>query len=176
MEERIRSLGQIFDMEEKAEQLLSQYLDGVKVARQQLSDAGVLKQTITVFQEIEGGGKLRAFVGNFGRGTTFLYGQLGMKPSEKIETELVKGDIGSTVSADYSLEVLPEYAGDYIFYIYLGEKPSSDIVENAVWRSIPAVKNGKVIYASYDAFYYADILSLQEQHQFLTNALIDTAP
>ena len=73
-----------------------------------------------------------------------LYGEEGFKPSPAIQ-QVLDNDMGFQ---EISLEVLQEYAGDRIFLLTpVAEeaKQSTDkLLESAVWKSLPAVKNGFV--------------------------------
>lgn len=53
---------------------------------------------------------------HFARGGNILFNMWGLKAPEKVQKEMVEGDKQYDV---VSLEVLPEYAGDFIFYSVL---------------------------------------------------------
>lgn len=76
-----------------------------------------------------------------------------------------------------SLEVLPEYLGDYIF-VYNGDAEiTNQAMESDIWKSVPAVKNGKVfLYGDnyHDEFVMEDPYSLEQQLDTVVNLLLGT--
>lgn len=67
-----------------------------------------------------------------------------------------------------SYEVMSEYAGDVI----LINGDLGGFGENAVWKNLPAVKDGKVIYAPSNMFWFNDILSMNGQVDLIMEKLI----
>ncbi len=92
---------------------------------------------------------------SWARGTEILYQAMKLKMPDKIK-EAVKADGYYSLS----LEVLPEYTGDFIA---LSRKldASNEIVDSAVWKKIPAVEQGHVIEFESAAASYSDPTTLE---------------
>jgi len=73
---------------------------------------------------------------------------------------------------DVSYEVLPHYAGDYVFRSAF--EGMRDLSDNPVWNNIPAVKEGRLIDMSFGLFFYNDIYSLDKQLDFVVESLLKT--
>lgn len=80
------------------------------------------------------------FNDNGGRGGQAVYNALGLKAPEKIQKDIFKkGDI-----KELSLEVVPEYAADYMFvtdYNPNGDSKTLDkLKQSSIWKNLDAVK------------------------------------
>jgi len=76
-----------------------------------------------------------------------------------------------------SLEVLPEYLGDYVFVYHGDADATNKAMESNIWKGIPAVKNGKVYLNGdnyHDEFVMEDPFSLELQLDTIVNLLLDT--
>lgn len=167
-EERLLNIATIFGKEQEAEKLLSDLNSKVDESKKILANAGILDKTVSI---VEGGFKGMVIVESkqFGRGSQAVYEYLGMKAPEVVQQkiEVVSDAAGSTVS----MEVLPEYVGDYLFRsTYEGMDNLSD---NPIWSSIPAVKEGRLIEIDFDFFYYSDVYSINKQLDFVVEHLLD---
>ena len=100
---------------------------------------------------------------HFARGGNILFDMWGLKAPAKVQAEMVDGDKQYDV---VSLEVLPEYAGDIVFYSVLAGADSAFVDDSAVWKSLPAVQNGLVKEYEQIAFMHIDPLSLSGQLDF----------
>jgi len=169
-EERLGMLGQVFGKEQEAKTLLDQFQAKVEVSKQQLQEAGILEKTVTI---MEGGAKEMFVVESthFARGSQVLYEYLGMKAPEAVQKKMnvSKTEAGESVS----MEVLPEYVGDYI--IRSSWEGMDDLSSNKVWTSMDAVKSDHVIEVNFGLFFYSDLFSLDKQLDVLTEKLLETA-
>lgn len=100
---------------------------------------------------------------HFARGGSILFDIWGLKAPEKVQTAMVEADTAYEV---ISLEVLPEYAGDFIFSGVLAGADSAFVNESAVWKNLPAVQNGLVKEYEQVAFMHSDPITLSNQLQF----------
>lgn len=163
MEERVTFLGEVLGKEEEAKQLLSDFNEKLDAAKEALREKDIMTKT---FSLMEGGnGSIWVFGDKWGRGGDLLYSHLGLQAPEIIEKEI----IGKDQYRDISLEVVDQYAGDYI--IYSGEL--GDLKGNPVWESLPAVKSGNVIYIDYALFFNIDIFSTNVQLDFIMDQFAD---
>lgn len=166
-EERLHSIASIFGKEQEAETLITNLNTKVEESKKTLADAGILDKTISI---VEGGLKGMVIVESkqFGRGSQAVYEYLGMKAPEVVQKKIdvVSDAAGSTIS----MEVLPEYIGDYVFRsVYEG---ADNLTDNPIWSSIPAIKEGRLIEIDFDFFYYSDIYSINKQLDFVVEKLL----
>ncbi|MEO2258050.1 AraC family transcriptional regulator [Paenibacillus amylolyticus] len=166
-EERLHDIASIFGKEQEAETLITNLNNKVEESKKTLADAGILDKTISI---VEGGLKGMVIVESkqFGRGSQAVYEYLGMKAPEVVQKKIdvVSDAAGSTIS----MEVLPEYIGDYVFRsVYEG---ADNLTDNPIWSSIPAIKEGRLIEIDFDFFYYSDIYSINKQLDFVVEKLL----
>lgn len=119
--------------------------------------------TVSVFENFNK--QLYVFGDNWGRGTEILYQEMKLNMPEKVkEMALTDGYYA------LSLEVLPEYAGDFI--IISSDGVDNSFQETETYQNIPAVKNNRVFLAQASVFYFNDPITLKYQLQFFqTNFL-----
>ncbi|WP_336636437.1 AraC family transcriptional regulator [Lysinibacillus fusiformis] len=171
LDQRLEKIGEVLGKEKEAKDLLTNFYTKVEDSKEQLKAAGVLDKTVSI---MEGGkGKMSVVTSyTFGRGSQALYEYLGMRAPEIIQQKI--DDKNNTQEAiDVSLEVLTEYAGDYVFRSsYEG---MVDLTDHPVWSAIPAVKEGRLVEIDFGFCYYNDIYSLTKQLDFIVNRLVATA-
>ncbi|AIQ35932.1 hypothetical protein R50345_15655 [Paenibacillus sp. FSL R5-0345] len=167
--DKFRSVSKIFGKEKEAEEWITEYEQKVAEAKSKLS--GVIKEGETVsvvsFSE-KAVYVLAAKGGNYGSST--IYNMLQLPPTENAKN-MAEG------FESISLEVLPEYLGDYVF-VYNGDADATKkAMESNIWKGIPAVKNGKVyLYGDnyHDEFVMEDPFSLELQLDTIVNLLLGT--
>ena len=71
-----------------------------------------------------------------------------------------------------SLEVLPEYAGDYMIFSRFDETDNS-FMESDIYQNIPAVANDNVFEVNGHEFYFNDPLTLELQLAFFKEAFLN---
>jgi len=170
LDERLTKIGEVLGKEKEAKELLANFYAKVEDSQEKLKEAGILDKTVSI---MEGGkGKMSVVTSyTFGRGSQALYEYLGMKAPDIIQQKM--DDKANTQEAmDVSLEVLTEYAGDYVFRSsYEG---MVDLTDHPVWSSIPAIKEGRLIEIDFGFCYYNDIYSLTKQLDFIVERLLAT--
>ncbi|KPN97707.1 ABC transporter substrate-binding protein [Lysinibacillus sp. ZYM-1] len=170
LDERLTKIGEVLGKEKEAKELLANFYAKVEDSQEKLKEAGILDKTVSI---MEGGkGKMSVVTSyTFGRGSQALYEYLGMKAPDIIQQKME--DKANTQEAmDVSLEVLTEYAGDYVFRSsYEG---MVDLTDHPVWSSIPAIKEGRLIEIDFGFCYYNDIYSLTKQLDFIVERLLAT--
>ena len=149
-EERVMMVGETLNKKEEAKQVLNEFNTKVEQSVQLLKSAGVYDKFVTVAQYSDG----QAWVaGNKHAVGMLLYDAMGFPVSDKIQTYIIDAD---KYWGDISLEVLPEYVGDY--FIHLGEYPE-DWGSNEIINSIPAIKSGRTFSLAGELTWYTDIYS-----------------
>lgn len=166
-QDRVTALGDVLNKQEEAKRVLADYNAKVADAKRQLEEANRAfeGQTFSILEFIWGG--LYVYGDSFGRGGDIVYNGLGLQAPEVVRKEVIAGEQWR----ELSMEVLPEYAGDYILLSGDVDK----ISENPVWDTLPAVKNGKVIPLDFDLFYHNDIYSADNQLEYLLDKLLEAA-
>jgi iron complex transport system substrate-binding protein len=167
--DKFRGVSKIFGKEKEAEEWITEYEQ--KVAEAKLKLAGVIKEgeTVAIVQFSQKAVYvLAAKGGNYGSST--IYDMLQLPPTESAKN-MAEG------FESISLEVLPEYLGDYIF-VYNGDADATNkAMESNIWKGIPAVKNGNVyLYGDnyHDEFVMEDPFSLELQLDTIVNLLLGT--
>ncbi len=170
VEERMGILGKVFGKEGQAQELLDNFYEKVERSKQKLQEAGILDKTVSIMESNKG--TMAVMVGlGYGRGSQIIYQYLEMKAPDIVQREIDNSKNDAT-SMDVSYEVLPQYAGDYVFRsVFEG---MADLSDNVIWNNIPAVKEGRLIDMSFGLFFYNDIYSLDKQLDFIMNSLLGT--
>jgi iron complex transport system substrate-binding protein len=142
LKERMQEIGGILGKTTEAEAWLAQYQTQEDAMWAQLKASGMKEgETAAVFTYYPGD---RLFVMATTGLSQVLYGENGFKPTPAIQ-KVLDADMGFQ---EISMEVIQEYAGDRIFLLTPvadEAKASTDkLLESAVWKSLPAVKNGYV--------------------------------
>lgn len=162
MQERITLLGEILNKEAEAAEALSSFTAKIENAKNKLASTGIALQTFSVFEYSSNGG-VWVYGDKWGRGGDLLYSHLGLMAPTVIQDEI----IGKDQYRELSMEVVGDYAGDYI--IFSGEL--GELENSAVWNALPAVKNGNIIRIDYDLFYNIDIYSSEVQLDYIMSQL-----
>ncbi|WNS41138.1 ABC transporter substrate-binding protein [Paenibacillus sp. MMS20-IR301] len=142
LDERMTEIGGILNKSAEAEAWLAQYQTKEQEMWTQLKTAGMKDgETAAVFTYYPGD---RLFVMATTGLSQVLYGENGFKPTPAIQAVLDQ-DMGFQ---EISMEVIQEYAGDRIFLLTPvadeAKKSTEKLLQSAVWKSLPAVKNGHV--------------------------------
>lgn len=165
-QERLRFFGDVFNRKDKAEELIQDFDHKLASAKKELKEAGMLEKNIICVDIREG--FLRAF--QEGRGGTLVYDFIGFTAPEKLQAIFETEAFKTTQHADLSFETMPEYIGDFI----LLDTTANALSDNAVWNNLPAVKEGRLIQASSNMFWFNDIISMSTQLDIITNAVLAT--
>ncbi|MEC2076185.1 iron-hydroxamate ABC transporter substrate-binding protein [Metabacillus fastidiosus] len=104
--------------------------------------------------------QLYVYGDNWGRGTEILYQEMKLKMPEKVKETALKNGYYAL-----SLEVLPEFAGDYMI-ISKDKDIDNSFQETDTYKDIPAVKNNHVFEVNMKEFYFNDPLTLDYQLEF----------
>ena len=170
MDQRLLKIGEVLGKDVEAKELLSEFHVKVEDSKKKLQDAGIYDKTVSIMEGGKGMMSVATSYG-FGRGSQIIYEYLGMKGPDSIRQEL-EADKDKGDAIEVSLEILPDYAGDYVFRSsYEG---MADLTNHPVWNSIPAIKEGRLIEIDFGLAYYSDIYSLDKQLDFVVESLLAT--
>ena len=103
---------------------------------------------------------------HFARGGSILYDMWGLKAPEAIQGPMVEGDEAYKV---ISVEALPDYAGDFICYGVLDGADSAYVDDSQLWKTLPAVKAGRLMPYEQVAFMHRDPITLTNQLEAFTD-------
>lgn len=166
----LREFGEFLGKSEEAEEAIRHYEEKLAEAKAKLD--GVVKEgeTVGVYEIWT---KNFWVVGeSFGRGTRNLNSGLGYQPPEAVKEQIVNGGAG----LDISLESLPEMAADYMFVTVYdadgGGDRAKEILESAIWKSLPAYKNNRIYTLDINQFSAGDFISLEKQLEIQTKLLL----
>lgn len=114
--------------------------------------------TVTIIENFDK--ELYVYGDYFGRGGEILYQEMQLKMPEKVQEETKENGYSAL-----SLEVLPEYVGDYLV---ISKNPDSDssFLATDTYKNISAVKNNKVFEANSKEFFFNDPITLEYQLSF----------
>lgn len=166
VDDEVNALAEILGKEKEGDEWLADFHQTVKANRERLE--GVMEPNETI--ALLGAYKDDYYVYGDGiyRGGQAMYQQLQLKPSEGIQKNMIDKDI---TFQQIAYEVLPEYAGDYIF---LDESYSDGMnKDDELWQSLPAVKNDNVFYLDEAVFWPFDPIAVKNQVVVITDWLIN---
>ncbi len=166
LREQLTDFGKMTGREEQAKAWIAEW--DAKIAEYKpIVQQAVGDQTVSIFDS--GSAKEFYAYGSFGRGGDIIYGEFGLKAPPIIQKEAIDSGQGW---AKLSLELLPEYAGDYIFISgWTGDDNAAPVFEGSLWDNLPAVKNNRVYYENSRGFVFSDPISLEAQLTFVVDSL-----
>uniref|UniRef100_UPI0006D2507B ABC transporter substrate-binding protein n=1 Tax=Clostridium sp. NkU-1 TaxID=1095009 RepID=UPI0006D2507B len=164
LEERVRFLGEVLNRQDEAEKALENFEQKLKEAKEELAEKQIMDKTVSIFGT-DANGSIWVFGDKWGRGGDLIYSHLGFKAPEIVQNEIIAKD----QYRDVSMEVIQDYAGDYL--ILSGD--TEELNGNTIWESLPAVKNGRTIPIDFTLFYDIDIYSSSVQLDYLLEAMLN---
>ena len=157
-------IGKIVGKEEEAQDWIDAWNEKVSAEKEKVFEAIGADATVTVMDTF--GKDIYIYGKNWGRGTEIIYQAFGIKAPEKVQQDV----FGPGYKA-ISSEVLPQYAGDYIFVGTGAADSNNSFMETDVWKGIPAVKNNNVILFDAKSFWFNDPVSLENELEFIVDEL-----
>lgn len=169
LREQLMDFGRMTGREEQAKAWIAEW--DAKIAQYKpLVKQAVGDRTVSIFDS--GSAKEFYAYGSFGRGGDIIYGEFDLKAPPIIQKEAIDSGKGW---AKLSLELLPEYAGDYIFISgWTGDDHAAEVFEGIIWENLPAVQNHRVYRENSRGFVFSDPISLEAQLQFVVDSLTKT--
>ncbi|MDP4549496.1 iron-hydroxamate ABC transporter substrate-binding protein [Alkalihalobacillus macyae] len=169
LDEEVTAMGEIAGKKAEAKEWIEQFDEKAAAAREELD--GVIGEDETVgIYEVQTK-DFYVFGDNFGRGGQVIYDALQLKAPEKIQKEVIDGDNWKQIS----LEVLPEYAADHMFYTEYAAEDNQDVLketkESALWQNLEAVKNDQLYEMKFENMYYYDPIAVEGQLDLIVDKL-----
>lgn len=167
LREQMLEFGKMTGKEDEAKEWISKW-DQLIADNEPKVKAAVGDQTVSILQPYSKG--VYAFGHNYARGGEIIYGEFQLKAPELLQKEAIDSGTGW---ASISLEVLPDYAGDFIFTSpWSGDDANPDVVfESTIWKDLSAVKNNRVFPLDAAGSYFNDPISLEAQLEFIVESL-----
>lgn len=165
----LTKFGQLTNRQKQAKKVTADLKQTAKTATTKLKAAGIDPANTTVsFFDVQAN-KLYVDGSTWGRGGSAIVTAMGFqltKAAQKVES--------GTGYKQISTEASPTYAGDWLFFSNTsGSKQSiSDLNNNAVWRSLPAVKAKHVIELPFNKMYYYDPIAIKGQIKLVTETML----
>ncbi|MDF2684437.1 MAG: periplasmic binding family protein [Brevibacillus sp.] len=151
-------IGKVLNKEKEAQAWVDDFKKRAQAAGKEIQAKIGGNATVSVIENFDK--QLYVYGDNWGRGTEILYQEMKLKMPEKVkETALKEGYYA------LSLEVMPEFAGDYVI-LSKNKDTDNSFQETETYKNIPAVKNNHVFEANMNEFYFNDPLTLEFQLAF----------
>ncbi|QOS79801.1 iron-hydroxamate ABC transporter substrate-binding protein [Paenibacillus sp. JNUCC31] len=166
----VELFGDLIGQPEQAKTFIAEYEKKAAEGREKLK--GIVDENTTVgLYELTDKGDLWTFGDNAGRGGQAVYNALKLKMPSKVSND--------NQTAQLSLEVLPEYAADYMFMtVYDPEKKGEALKEfkqSNVWNGLDAVKNHRFFENDFDTFYRYDPIAITAQIDLFVDLITKSA-
>jgi iron complex transport system substrate-binding protein len=161
---QILEIGKAVNQEQKAAEWIASFKERASKTGEDIKAKIGADKTVTV---MEGDSKqLYVFGDAWGRGTEILYQAMGLQMPDKVKAMTAKNGY-----YDLSLEVLPQYLGDYVIF---SKDPGMDnsFQNTDTYKNIPAVKNNHVYEVNAKGFYFNDAASLDYQLDFFAKSFL----
>lgn len=158
-------IGKVVNKEEEATAWVDDFKERAAMAGDEIKAEIGEDTTISVVESFDK--QLYVYGDNWGRGTEILYQEMGLAMPEKVK-EMAQEDGYYALS----LEVLPDFAGDYLLISHDNEGVES-YLESDVFKNIPAVKNDHVLEVDMYSFYFNDATTLEYQLAFFEDYFLD---
>lgn len=162
----LRELGKLINKEQVAEDWIVSIEQKAEQARQDIQ--GIIGEDETVSIVVTFGKANPRIYGGRELGHIF-YRLLDLKPTPFIVEKMKEDPTYSTfVAEEISLEVLPDFAGDWIIVMdYTGGNNDDGVMldqiqTSVIWKNLDAVKNDRVIYVPQDPFFSYAPLAIEQ--------------
>ncbi|MDF2714109.1 MAG: hypothetical protein K0R28_1034 [Paenibacillus sp.] len=164
-----RLVAELIGKPQVADQLAARFDQKASAARKTLADKIGEGKKAAIVRADGKGDSFSIFGDNYGRGGWPVYRGLKFVMTDKMKEAVASG---KQIVQQLSLEQLSEYVGDadYLFLSDEGEG-TEQLKATSVWKSLPAVKNDKVIELSKAQFFYFDPISIEGQLDAITQLL-----
>ncbi len=151
-------IGKLLNKEKEAKAWIDDFKARSKAAGEEIRAKIGEDATVSVTENFDK--QIYVFGDAWGRGTEILYQEMKLKMPQKVIDSALKDGYYAL-----SIEVLPEFAGDYMI---ISKNPDTDnsYQESETYKNIPAVKNNRVFEANAKEFYFNDPVSLEYQLEF----------
>ncbi|KMY52089.1 iron-hydroxamate ABC transporter substrate-binding protein [Peribacillus loiseleuriae] len=157
-------IGKLLNKEKEAQAWVDDFKKRAHNAGEDIKAKIGADTTVSVIENFDK--QLYVFGDNWGRGTEILYQEMKLKMPEKVKEMALKDGYFAL-----SLEVLPEYAGDYVIFSKDSDQDNS-FQETETYKNIPAVKNHHLFEVNAKEFYFNDPITLDFQLDYFIKSFL----
>ncbi|GAI78499.1 unnamed protein product, partial [marine sediment metagenome] len=144
-------IGKLLNREKEAQAWVDDFKERAKTTGDEIKAKIGEDATVSVFEKFDK--QFYVYGDNWGRGTEILYQEMKLGMPEKVKEVALKDGYFAL-----SLEVLKDYAGDYVILSNNKDQDNS-FQQTDTFKNIPAVKNNKLYEAAPMKFRYSRQLS-----------------
>ncbi|WP_044640292.1 iron-hydroxamate ABC transporter substrate-binding protein [Risungbinella massiliensis] len=157
-------IGKLLNKEKEAQAWIDDFKKRAQAAGEDIRRKIGENTTVSVIENFDK--QLYVFGDNWGRGTEILYKEMKLKMPEKVKEMALKDGYYAL-----SLEVLPDFAGDYMIFSKNQDSDNS-FQETETYQNIPAVKNKQLFEVNAKEFYFNDPLTLEFQLDYFIDRFL----
>lgn len=159
----VEMFGDILGKQEEAQQRNEAFTKKIAEYKEKISPFVEADETFTILNVRPGA----VFVyGDTNMGGNIIYKYLGLKPQEKVNTDVINGE-----TWEISREVINDFIGDRLF-LAVNEGAEEDLKEiEKLIQNSAAWKAGKVYHINFDQFLYSDPISVDQQLDIIIDLL-----
>ncbi|MEV5113092.1 iron-hydroxamate ABC transporter substrate-binding protein [Peribacillus frigoritolerans] len=157
-------IGKLLNKEKEAQAWVDDFKKRAKTTGDEIKAKIGEDATVSVFEKFDK--QFYVYGDNWGRGTEILYQEMKLGMPEKVKEVALKDGYFAL-----SLEVLKDYAGDYVILSNNKDQDNS-FQQTDTFKSIPAVKNNKLYEADAKTFFFNDPITLDYQLDFFSKSFL----
>jgi iron complex transport system substrate-binding protein len=157
-------IGKLLNKEKEAQAWVADFKKRAQQAGEEIRAKIGKDATVSVMEKFDK--QLYVFGDNWGRGTEILYQEMRLNMPDKVKEMALKDGYYAI-----SLEVLPDFAGDYVILSKNNDGDSS--FREDLYKNIPAVKNKRLFEVNAKEFYFNDPLTLDFQLDFFLQRFLE---
>lgn len=157
-------IGKLLNKEKEAKAWVADFQKRAEKAGKEIQAKIGNDATVSVIEKFDK--QLYVYGNNWGRGTEILYQEMKLNMPQKVKETALKDGYYAV-----SLEVLPQFAGDYLI-VSKNKDTDNSFQETETYKNIPAVKNNRVFEANSKEFYFNDPLTLDYQLDFFIKSFL----
>jgi len=146
-------IGKLINKEQEAKKWVEDFKKRAEATGKAIKEKIGENATVSVIENDEK--QLYVFGNNWARGTELLYQTMGLNMPEKVKEKALGPGY-----YPLSVEVLPQFAGDYMILSKYQEGDTS-FMKTDTWKNIPAVKNNRVLELNTLAITYSDPITME---------------
>lgn len=159
-------IGKLLNKEKEAKAWVDDFKKRAQKAGEDIKAKIGEDKTVSVIENFDK--QLYVYGNNWGRGTEILYQEMKLNMPDKVKETALKSGYHAV-----SLEVLPEFAGDYVI-LSKSKDTDNSFQETHTYKNIPAVKENRVFEVNMKEFYFNDPLTLDFQLDFFIKSFLGT--
>ncbi|MCO0597456.1 iron-hydroxamate ABC transporter substrate-binding protein [Peribacillus butanolivorans] len=157
-------IGKLLNKEKEAQAWVDDFKKRAKTTGDEIKAKIGEDATVSVFEKFDK--QFYVYGDNWGRGTEILYQEMKLGMPEKVKEVALKDGYFAL-----SLEVLKDYAGDYVILSNNKDQDNS-FQQTDTFKNIPAVKNKQLFEADAKKFYFNDPITLDYQLDFFSKSFL----